>query len=255
MPNLLPPLGAAAVALCLATACVTQEVLPSRPSRNPDLEIRGTTLLMPGARGRLTAWLPGNGQVREVRARWAAEGDAVSITTDGIVTGRRLGQATVRAFYEDLTGVVPVQVVASVAGNWRGSITVVDCWQTVETAPDPCERRRGLVAPLVLNVTQNATADLYDNLRATVDVFTPPARGSFIGAFDSSGLFFLDGNVERPIDSLSGAVRFRWMLENNQLVPFTIDGRVEDSDVQLSLRVGATTVLINEIWKLSTMVR
>jgi hypothetical protein len=255
MRNPLPQLVSATVVLCMATACVTQE-MPSRPSRNPHLEIRGTTLLMPGARGRLTAWLPGNGQVREVQAKWAAEGDAVSVTPNGIVTARRLGQATVRATYQDLTGAAPVQVVASVAGIWRGSITVVDCWQTVQTAPDPCDGRRGLIAPLVLNVTQNATADLYDNLRATVDVFTPPARGSFIGAVDSSGLFFLDGYVQRPDDSLSGGVRFRWQLENNQLVPFIIDGRVDDSvDVQLSVRVRATAVLINEIWKLSTMVR
>ena len=210
---------------------------------------------MPGARGRLTAWLPGDGQLREVRARWSADGDAVSIAADGTVTGRHFGHATVRGEYQGFAGSAIAHVVTSVAGSWRGSITVVDCWQTVETPPNPCERRRGLTAPLVLNVTQRATADLYDNLRATVDVFAPPARGSFVGAVDSSGLFFLDGYVERPGDALSGAVKLRWNLENGRLVPFTIDGQPDDRvDVQLSVRIGAATIAFNEIWQLSTMI-
>lgn len=243
----------AAAALGAAIACAIP--LPSQPSGYRELQIRGTTLLMPGARGRLTAWLPGNGQLRDVQARWTAEGDAVSITSDGTVTGRHFGHATVRAEYQGVAGTGVVHVVASVAGTWRGSITVLDCWQTVETSPSPCEGRRGLTAPLVLAVIQRETADLYDNLRAAVDIFAPPARGNFIGAVDSSGLFFLEGAVERPGDGLSGAVKFRWNLDNGRLVPFAIDGQRDDLvDVQLSVRIGAATIAFNEIWQLSTMI-
>jgi hypothetical protein len=204
----------------------------------------------------LSAWQPSNGQLREVRATWTAEGDAISVTSDGLATALRRGQAIVRARYDEQTGTATVHVVTSVAGTWRGSITVVDCWQTIQTSPEPCQGRRGLIAPLVLTVSQSASADQFDNLRATAEVFTPPAVGSFIGAVDSTGFFFLDGYVERKSDSLGGAVKFRWQLEDGRLVPFTSDGRVEDTvDVQLSARIGSVLVLFNEIWRLSEMTR
>src|SRR5262245_6314622 len=122
-----------AAALAAATACA----LPTRPSGAAELDIRGTTLLTPGARGQLVALLPSNGQLRDVRARWAGDGDAISLSTDGRVTGVRLGRATVRAEYQGLTGSTTVHVVGDVAGTWRGSIAVLDCWQTTATVPDP----------------------------------------------------------------------------------------------------------------------
>jgi hypothetical protein len=242
----------AAAVLCLATGCTG----PFQPSTPPELQIRGTMLLMPGARGRLTAWRPGDGQLREVAARWTAEGDAVSLSPEGVVTAKHLGYTKVRASYQDLVGAGTVEVVASVAGIWRGSIAVVDCWQSVASSPDPCDGRRGLTAPLVLDVSQSVTAENHDNLRAAVDVFNPPAHGSFIGAVDSSGFFFLDGFVQRPDGSLSGGVRFRWQLENNQLVPFRADAQVEDRIyVQLSVRTGSASADVTETWQLLPMVR
>ena len=249
------PLLTVAGALFAATSCVLPSP-PLQPSGGPELQIRGTTLLMMGGRGRLTAWLPDDGRMREVRADWTTEGDAISITRDGVVAARHLGNALVRASYQDLTGTGTVHVVTTVAGTWRGSITVVDCWQSPMTSPNPCQGRQGLTAPLALEVTQSATADQYDNLRATVHVFTPPATGRFIGAVDSSGFFFLDGHVERAVDSLSGEVKLRWQLENDRLVPFTADGRTEDLvDVGLSIRMGSSLPFFNEIWRLSTMTR
>jgi hypothetical protein len=194
--------------------------------------------------------------MREVRASWSADGDAIGITSDGFVVARRLGHAIVRATAGDLTGSTTVHVVIGVAGTWRGSITIVDCWQSPATTPDPCAGRRGSTAPLVIDVTQRPTADQFDNLRAVVAVFTPPATGNFIGALDSSGHFFLDGHVERQSDSLGGGVRFRWQLDGDRLVPFSIDGLIEDKvDVQLFVRMGSTSTLFNEIWQVSTMTR
>jgi hypothetical protein len=245
---------ASVAALCGVAACVGP--VPLRPSTSPELQIQGTTLLMVGGRGRLTAWRPGGGELREVDATWTSDSDAISLTRDGRVTALRLGAASVQAQFEDLVGTGTVHVVGSVAGIWRGSIAIVQCWQPIETVPDPCEGRRGGTAPLVLNVTQKAAADLYDNLRATVEVFEPPATGSFVGAVDSSGLFFLEGYVQRPADSLGGAVRLRWQLDGDRLVPFTADGRVEDTiDVQLTVRTGSDVSLVSEIWQLSTMTR
>jgi hypothetical protein len=247
-------LAAAVAGFCAAASCGVPPS-PTRPS-DPGLEIRGTTLLMVGARGKLTAWAPADGQVREVPATWTVEGDAVSVTTGGMVVARGLGHAVVRALYQGHTGVATVHVVGSVAGTWRGSIAIADCWQSVPTTPDPCKGRRGLTAPLVLTVTQSASADQYDNLRATVEVFTPPATGNFIGAVDSSGLFFLDGHVERGFDALSGGVRFRWQLEADRLLPSTLNALGNDKiDVQLSIRTGSLLTSFSEIWQLSTITR
>jgi len=211
---------------------------------------------MVDSHGRLTAWLPDDERLREVRATWTADGDAISITSDGRVAARRLGQAIVRAHYENMTGSTTVHVVGSIAGVWHGSMTVADCWQLVESSPSPCAGRRGLTAPLVINVTQLATADNYDNLRATAAVFTPPATGSFIGAVDSSGLAFLDGYVERPEDSLFGGVQFRWQLENGRLVPWLLSALAENRlNVQLSVRIGSSTAAFWETWELSPMTR
>jgi len=247
-------LTVAAAAIGLTTACVGA---PSQPSRPPELNIRGTTLLMQGARGRLTAFQPGGGELREVAARWTVDGNAVFVTDSGSVIAEHLGRATVTASYKDLVGTTTVHVVASVAGTWRGSILVVDCWPTPESATSACEGQTGLTAPVVLNVSQRTAADNYDNLTAEVDVFTPPAHGSFIGAVDSSGLFFLEGNIERPDRSLSaGGVRFRWTLENNQLVPFNVNGEVDDRiGVQLVVGNGSRAVVANETWQLLPMTR
>jgi hypothetical protein len=242
-------LASAAAVLSSAAACGLP-YLPSTPSDPPALEIRGATLLMVGGRGRLSAWQPGG---REVRASWSSDGDAIAITRDGAVTGRRLGHAIVQASSGDSTGSTTVHVVTSVEGRWHGSITVVDCLQTLPPDGHACEGRRGLTAPLVVDITQRASADRLDNLRATVDVFAPAARGSFIGALDSSGHLFLEGYVERAVDSFGGAVRFRWQLEGDRLVPFTIDGEI--INVQLSQRIGTATAAFNEIWQVSTMVR
>jgi hypothetical protein len=250
----LPRLQLAVIVVCLTTGCVGSGGLG--PSRPPDLEIRGTTLLMPGAQGRLTAWQPTERGRREVAAQWTVEGDVVSISTSGRLIAKHPGTATVRASHDDLVGTTTVHVVTSVAGTWRGSIRVVDCWPTTPSTAKACEGRNGLTAPLVLEVSQLEAADNYDNLRATVHVFTPPAHGSFIGAVDSTGLFFLEGPFERPDRSLSGYVKFRWTLENNRLVPFKVDGQVEDRiDVQLTVGKGPDSVLVNEIWELLPVIR
>jgi hypothetical protein len=161
-----------------------------------------------------------------------------------------------RARHQGHTGEAVVQVVSNFAGTWEGSITVVDCWQMPPSSANPCEGRVGLNGPLVLHVTQAATAEHYDNLRASVEAFTPPAAGAFVGAVDSSGLFFLDGYVERGSDLLGGAVRFRWQIENDRLVPNTLHALGTDTiDVSLSLRVGGLVTSFSEIWRLSPMTR
>jgi hypothetical protein len=247
-------LTTAALALCAATAC-GMPVLPSGPSSVAPLAIRGTTFMMVGGRGTLTAWQIEDGHAREVAARWTAEGDAISITSGGVVAARRLGHAIVHAQYDDHTGTDTVHVVTTVAGTWRGSVSVVDCWQVTVSGPDPCESRRGLTAPLVLTVSQSAAAEL-GNLTATIAVFTPPATGRFVGLLDSYGTFFLQGYVERPADGLYGGVTFRWQLDGEKLVPMTINDTVDDTvDVGLSNRNGAGSVSFNEKWKISALTR
>ena len=214
----------------------------SGPSPVVLLEIRGTTLMMIGGRGTLTAWQIEDGRAREVAARWTADGDAISITSGGVVSARRLGHATVHAQHDDHRGTETVHVVTSVAGIWRGSLSVIDCWQVTASAPDPCEGRRGLTAPLVVTVSQSAAAEL-GNLTATIAVFTPPATGRFVGLLDSQGTFFLQGHVEREGDGLSGGVTFRWQLDGETLVPMTINEALDDTvDVGLSSRSGAGSV-------------
>jgi hypothetical protein len=247
-------LTAVAVALCAATACGMPS-LPSQPSSVASLEIRGTTLMMVGGRGRLTAWQLVDGQAREVPATWTADGDVISITSGGVVAARRLGNGTVRARYAGHTGTEMVHVVTSVAGTWRGSVLVVDCWQTTVSAPDPCENRRGLTAPLVLTVLQSAAAEL-GNLTGTIAIFAPPATGSFVGLLDSGGTFFIQGHVQRPEDGLQGGVSFRWQLDGEQLVPMKIDDRIDDRiDVGLAIRSGSSDLSFAEIWKMSALTR
>lgn len=245
--------AAVAVALGAITACGPLS-LPSGLSAPSELEIRGTTLLMPDNHGRVTAWLPDGRDTREVRATWTAEGDAISITSDGRITAMRLGRSVVRAQHDHLTGSKTVHVVGSIAGVWRGSITVVDCWPSVETSPSPCQGRRGLTTPLVLDVTQSATADHF-NLQAPVAIFTPPAIGTLTGAVNSEGVVYLAGRVERPEDSLSGLVNFQWRLENEALVP-SVSGLTENTLVmEMSIRIGSNPSLISEIWELSPLTR
>lgn len=245
--------GAAAALLCALSAC--GELPLTQPSPPSQLEIRGTTLLMPGSRGRLTAWLPDGGRMREVTATWTADGDGISLTRDGAVTAHRLGGVTVHARFEDHAGVQTVHVVPSVAGTWRGSIAVVECSPQPGAAGEPCRGRAGLTAPITVAITQSATADNFDNLRATIQVFTPPATGSFIGATDSSGQVFLDGAVERPGDGLSTGLKLRWMMEDGRLVPFIDSPRGPDLlDVLLSARLPAQMV-VGEVWRLSSLTR
>ena len=86
---ILPAGSACALAMiCVLTAC--GELPLTEPSLPSQLEIRGTTLLMAGSRGNLTAWLPDGGQLREVPATWSADGDAISITGSGIEVGERV---------------------------------------------------------------------------------------------------------------------------------------------------------------------
>jgi hypothetical protein len=248
-----------AITAVVATAAACQlPSTPTRPSESPQLEIRGSTLLMVGGRGRLTAWAPRDGKLSEVRATWSTEdGDAVSLTSEGAVAGRRLGHSIVRASANGLTGTATVHVVADVAGKWRGSITVVDCWEPNGAATGTCEGRRGLIAPLLFDVTQSASADHLGNLRAVVEIFDPPARGNFFGIVDSTGYFFLDGYAQRQADSFTVEhVTLPWQLEGNRLLPFSLLGRGEDIiEVHLSLKVGSGTVSLNEFWRLSEMTR
>jgi hypothetical protein len=239
----------AAVALC-AAAC--QLPVPgTAPSNEPVLEIRGTTFMMVGGRGKLTAWLLDEGEAREVSARWTTDSDVVSITGAGMVTARRLGGAAVRAHYDDHSGTGIVHVVSTVAGTWRGSVTVLDCGQVVVSSPDPCASRRGLTAPLVLSVSQSAAAEL-GNLTGTIALFNPAATGAFAGLLDSGGVFFVQGHVERPGDGLQGGVTFRWILEGERLVPMEID---ETVDVSLASRQGAGWVTFAERWQISPLTR
>jgi hypothetical protein len=239
--------------ICALTGC--GELPLTEPSPPSQLEIRGTTLLMPGTRGKLTAWLSDQGQLREVPATWNAEGDAIAITSNGIVTANHVGGVTVHARFDDHDGVQTVHVVSSVAGTWRGTIAVVDCLAQPGAAADPCQGRVGLNGPIAVTITQSATADDFDNLRATVQVFTPPATGSFIGATDSSGQVFLDGAVVRPSDDLSGGLKLRWMLEENRLVPFADGPRgAYMLDVLLSTRLPAPASF-GETWRMSALSR
>jgi hypothetical protein len=211
--------------------------------------------MMVGGRGRLTAWEFDNGREREVGARWTAQGDVISITSNGVVTARRLGKATVRAEAGDQSATEIVHVVTSVAGTWRGSVSVVDCWQPTVSVPDPCKDRRGQTGPLVLIVAQSAAAEL-GNLTGMLAVFTPPATGKYAGLLDSSGTFFIQGHVERPVDLLGGGVTLRWQLEGEQLVPMNFEGRSADTvDVHLAIRNGANSLSFEEIWKISTLTR
>jgi hypothetical protein len=211
--------------------------------------------MMVGGRGRLTAWEFDNGREREVGARWTAQGDVISITSNGVVTARRLGNATVRAQAGDQSGTEIVHVVTSVAGTWRGSVSILDCWQRILSVPDPCKDRRGQTGPLVLMVAQSAAAEL-GNLTGTLAVFTPPAIGNYAGLLDSSGTFFIQGHVERPLDRLSAGVTLRWQLEGERLVPMNFEGRTEDTiDLQLAVRNGADFLSFEEIWKISTLTR
>lgn len=245
---------AAAMVLCGFTACSIPP-LPSQPSHSAQLEIRGTTLMMVGARGSLSAWEFDGQQYREVEARWTADGDVISISTAGAIVARRLGAATVRAQYRNLTGTGTVHVVPSVAGTWRGTLTVLDCWQSVVTSPDPCTNRRGSNAPFSLTVSQTDSAEL-GNLTGTIAAFTPAATGSFVGLLDSGGVFFIQGYIERAQDRLQAPVTFRWILEGERLVPLKVDDRIEDQiDVQLSMRVGSEVVTFSEIWRLSSLTR
>ena len=240
--------------ICALAAC--GELPLTEPSPPSQLEIRGTTLLMAGSRGKLTAWLSEYGQLREVTATWSADGDAISITGNGVVTANHLGGVTVRARFDKHDGVQTVHVVPSVAGTWRGTIAVVECWPQPGATADPCQGRVGLNAPIAVSITQSATADNYDNLRATVEVFTPPATGSgFIGATDSSGQVFLDGSIGRPGDGLAGALKLRWMLEENRLVPFGDGPRGADMiDVLLSTHLPAS-MTFGETWRMSALSR
>jgi hypothetical protein len=210
---------------------------------------------MPGSRGRLTAWLPDGGRMREVSATWTADGDAISLTRDGAVTANHFGGVTVRASFEDHTGAETVHVVPSVAGTWRGSIAVLECWPQPGAAGDPCRGRAGLTAPITVAITQSATADNFDNLRATIQIFAPPATGSFFGATDSSGQVFLDGAVERQSDGLSAGLKLRWMQEDGRLVPFVDSPRGPDMlDVLVSARLPAQ-MMVGETWQLSALTR
>jgi hypothetical protein len=246
--------AAMAMALALSAACTVPPV-PSQPTHTAQLEVRGTTLMMVGGRGALSAWEFDGDRYREVQARWTADGDAISMNSSGSFTARRLGAATVRAQYGDLVGTATVHVVPSVAGTWRGSITVLDCWQTVATTPDPCANRRGLVAPFTVVVSQTDAAEL-GNLTGTLQAFTPAATGNFVGLLDSGGVFFIQGHVERAQDRLATAISFRWMLEEQQLNPLKVDDRIEDQlDVQLGIRAGSESVAFSEIWRMSPLTR
>ena len=241
--------------VCAIAACSVPSP-PTAPSGPSALQIQGTTLLMIGGRGQLMALESTEDGLRRVPATWTAEGDAVAVTSSGAVVGKAHGRTIVRAHYGDRAGETTVHVVPGVAGTWRGSITVVDCWQTVRTDPDPCAGRLGVSGPLVLTVTQSASADQFDNLRATVDVFTPPAVGSFVGALDSTGLFFLDGHIERVADGLAGGVEFRWQLDGDRLVPSTLHPLGDDKiDVALSIREGPLSTTVLQLWQVSSVTR
>ena len=84
---------------------------------------------------------------------------------------------------------------------------------------------------------------------------TPTLARTLVGALDSSGFFFLEGDIERSADGLSGFVAFKWQLEDDRLVPFTRHVLGDDKiDVQMTSR-GMPATSFNEIWQLSNVTR
>jgi hypothetical protein len=78
----------------------------------------------------------------------------------------------------------------------------------------------------------------------------------FVGLFDSGGVFFIQGHVERPQDRLATALSFRWVLEGERLVPLTVNDALDDRiDVSPSVRIGGQIVAFAEIWRISPLTR
>jgi hypothetical protein len=241
----------AAAASFIAAACVPPPL--TAPDSVPGLAVRGTTLMMVGGRGRLTAW-PAEDQAREVPAVWTTDSDVFSIAGDGGVTARRLGKTMVHARYHDRTGDAVVHVVASVAGTWQGTVTFVDCWEPGANGANPCRDQRPATAPLLLSVSQSAAAEL-GNISGVLTVFSPPATGKFVGLFDSDGVFFVQGVVERQQESVHGGVSLRWLLDGNALVPGDGPDIMPDTLLTVTGSSDSGALLFTEIWKAGRLTR
>jgi hypothetical protein len=243
-------IGAALAALLAIGGCVA---LPShgQPSE-PQLEIRGPNHLQVGQQARLTVLGTGGSTLQ--RATWSIEGTAASIASDGTLTARSLGHATVRAVANGSSGEYPVAVVPNVAGVWRGSVTVVDCYREQGSGGDPCDQRRELPHPLVLTISQRPSSSPPEQIDVVVSVqaFTPPASGTFYGALDGIGTVFMQGSLERATEYLAaGGVTLLMQLDGNRMESF--EGRLVDVGVALRNADGGQS--LRERWRLSSIVR
>src|SRR5262245_5550485 len=136
-----------------------------------------------------------------------------------------------------------------VAGVWRGEITVIDCSRKVGSGPDPCDARRGVTEPLVLNVEQLKTAIPNADLRVVVSAFVPAAQGACYGTRETGSIFF-QGILRRTSDQLDAPLTFKGQLDGNR-----IDSLEETVDVNVTMRNSGGVQLLGERWKFSTILR
>ena len=132
---------------------------------------------------------------------------------------------------------------------WRGEITVIDCSRKVGGGPDPCNARRGVTEPLVLNVEQLKTTIPNADLRVVVSAFTPAAQGACYGTRETGSIFF-QGILRRTSDQLDVPLTFRGQLDGNR-----IDSLEETVDVNVTMRNSVGVQLLGERWKFSPILR
>jgi hypothetical protein len=245
-------IGGALVALGAIGGCVVPGA-PSGQRSEPRLEIRGPNHLQVGQQGNLTAWRA-DGNTWQQRATWSIDGTAASIAPDGTLTARNIGVATVRATANGAMGEYPIDVVPNIAGVWRGSFTIVDCYREQGGGGDPCDQRRGVSQPLVFAISQLPSSSPPEQIDVIVSAqaFAPPASGTFYGVLDGTGTVFLQGSLERVTEYLAaGGVTLLMHLEGNRLESF--EGRLVE--VGVALRNAGGEQSLRERWRLSPIVR
>jgi hypothetical protein len=186
-----------------------------------------------------------------VSASWTADGDAIKITSGGVVTALRIGFATVRATANDRagSGAFLVSVVPNLAGTWRGTITVAYCERVRGEGADPCGQRSGIVQPLVLAISQVMSSSDQVDLIIAAEAFTPPAKGTIPGAVDSSGAIFIQGVLVRSADQFDVRPTIRAQLTGTRIEPF------EQVEVMVTMHYAGIQQSLREVWQLSALVR
>lgn len=229
-------------------------VSPAAPGQpfEARLEIRGPNHLQVGQQAKLTAL--GAGGIALQRPTWSIDGTAASIASDGTLTARTLGHATVRASGSGVIGEYLIAVVPSIAGAWRGSLTVVDCYREQGDGDDPCDNRRGVQQPLAFTIAQRPSSSPPEQIDVIVSVqaFAPPANGTFYGALDGIGTVFLQGSLERTNEYFAaGGVTLLMRVDGDRMESF--EGRPVDVGVALRNADGGQS--LRERWRLSSIVR